>query len=283
MARPEGQLNIDAAEVTGQVAVFVLGVDDVDLGATPQRTHDKGRQQIGLAGAGVAKDADVGVCIAPMVEGIHEHRRAAGAVLADDQPAYLLDLGSRPRKKCDERARVEDTLAREPVDTDGESCQVTIEHPERAWLQLAKSRARGGSNLFGSFLERRRRRGHKRDVDRDMERLLLARGEAPLQILGVRQSSREERIASARVELLQTRSPHVGQLALEVVDHPRHRQGVCVPGEAGPEAGWDEAKQPAGLELHPRHALDVPGSAPAVRNGEIVGELLAENRLPRRR
>src|SRR5260370_33212047 len=81
-----------------------------------------------------------------------------------------------------------------------------------------------------------------------------------------------------RAELLHSRDAHVGELALQVIDDPRHRQWIGVTREARLQAGTDQLKEPAGFELGPRHTLDVPGSTPTLVEGQLVRAFQSERR-----
>jgi len=163
----------------------VLGIDHVNLDAKPERSHQKRRQQVRLARSGIAEDSDVGVRMTLLVEGVDEHRRTTRAAAAHDQAGGLLHVRTGPREERDQRARVEDAPALETIDTSRKGRDMAIDHSERARLYLAEDGATGGADLLGAFFEGQLCGGHQRDVDRDVERLLLAGGKAPLKILGV--------------------------------------------------------------------------------------------------
>jgi len=137
-AGAEGELDVDASEPASQAAVLVLGVDDEDLGARAERAYGESRKQVGLAGARMAKDRDVRVRVATVVEGIDQDRGAGRTVAADEQPAGLLQVGFVPRKEGDQRGRVEDALALEAVRPAGLDGEKAGQHAKCAALDLAE-------------------------------------------------------------------------------------------------------------------------------------------------
>ena len=72
MARAERELDIDAAHLGCESAVFMLRIDDEDLDSSTERAHSQRGEEVCLAGAGVSEDRYVGVCISNLVEGIYQ-------------------------------------------------------------------------------------------------------------------------------------------------------------------------------------------------------------------
>src|SRR5712691_3258089 len=138
MSGTEGQLDVDTAQLLGEAAVLVLGIDDVNLDASPERAEHQRGKQVRLACAGVPKHADVGVRVAAVIEWINENRRACCSVASDDQSTRLLQIWLEPGKERDQRARVQDALALQPVEADRQRGEVPIEHAERTELELAE-------------------------------------------------------------------------------------------------------------------------------------------------
>ena len=77
----------------------------------------------------------------------------------------------------------------------------------------------------------------------------------------------------------QARCSHVDELTLEVVDDPRDRQRVGMPGEAQLQAGRQKPEKPASLQLGSGQAFDIPGATEPTRVAVLVGQLLAEAHL----
>src|SRR5260370_41609966 len=107
------------------------------MNAAAQRSHQQHRKQVRLARSRIAEDPDVGVRIAALVEGVDQHGGTAGATGAHNQSAWLLNVGAGPREESGQRARVEDPLATEAINTSGKSRDVAVEHSKRARLELA--------------------------------------------------------------------------------------------------------------------------------------------------
>ena len=186
MSGTQRQLHVDAAELSRQVAVLVLGIDDEDLDALAQRAHGQGRQQIGLARSRVSEDTDIGVGVKPLVKRIDEDRSARGSVAADEQAPRLLQVGLAPGKEGDQRGRVEDPFALQAVGAALLGGQEAVEHAKGAGLKVAQDCARGRLDTVRSELEVLGRWCRQPDVGRDVEGLVLARGKPPLQVFGVR-------------------------------------------------------------------------------------------------
>src|SRR5258708_31128766 len=131
-----------------KVAVLVLGIDHVNLRAAPERPHQEHRQQVRLARARIAEDPDVGVRVTVLVEGVDEHWRTARAAFAHHQAAGLLKVRAGPREKRDQGAGVKDAPAPETIDTNRRSCDMAVEHSERAGLKLAEDCPTRGADLL---------------------------------------------------------------------------------------------------------------------------------------
>ncbi|HKW60896.1 MAG TPA: hypothetical protein VJR46_14195 [Candidatus Dormibacteraeota bacterium] len=229
VAGAESQSNVDAAELLGQAAVLMLGVDDEDLDAHAQRSDRERREEVRLAGAGVAEDADIGVGVAALVEGIDEHRRAGRPVATGEQSARLLEVRLVPGKEGDKRCRVDDALALEAVRAAGARGEEAVEHPEGAGSELAEHRAGSGLDTSRAGVELVARGRCQGQVSGDVEGLVLAGGEPALQVLGVRQGSGQGGVGGAGDGVEGASGAHVDELALQVADDPRRRQRGRVP------------------------------------------------------
>src|SRR6202030_4632567 len=78
VAGTECELDVYTAELHRELAVLVLGVDQVDLDTQSERAHSQRRQEVGLARARVAEHGDVRVRISALVERVDHHRAAGG-------------------------------------------------------------------------------------------------------------------------------------------------------------------------------------------------------------
>src|SRR3989442_11561988 len=184
MAGTQRELHIDSAQVARKAPVLVLWIDDENLRAATERPHQKRRHEVGLARARVSEHSDIRVGVTLLIEWVDEHGGAGRTVSAHDKTARLSDLGMCPRKQCDQCTGVEDPLAPKTIGASRQRRKVPIEHAESARLQVAQDRAGGGADLLRSLFEALRCRRDQREIDRDVERLLLAGGKASLQFLG---------------------------------------------------------------------------------------------------
>ena len=169
----------------------MLGIDDIDLDPAAKRPHGDRRQKVGLSRARVAEHADVGIGIAALIEWVDNHRGSSRTVTTNHHPAWLLEICVGPREEGDKGARVEDALAIETVDSCGQGGQVCVEHPERARLDFAKQRTCRGLDFVRARLQALLRRRSQGEIQRDVERLLLAAGKPALEILSIGQRPRE--------------------------------------------------------------------------------------------
>src|SRR5438552_2706720 len=116
-------------------------------------------------------------------------------------------------------------------------------------------------------------------VDSDVMSRVLTRGQAPLEVFGVRQRARQSRIRRARVGIKEARGAHVDQLALEVMDDPGGGQRRGVPREADRQPWRQQVEQPSGVELGTRKSLDVPAAAETADVAESRRELSSKSGL----
>src|SRR5260370_11790668 len=125
----------------------MLGIDDVDAGASADGADEDGRQQVGLARSRMAENADVGVRVMVLIKWIDEHRSSGRRIASDEQAAWLLQVRLVPGKEGDERARVEHALGLQSVGAARPGREVAAEHPERAGWQLTEHCSRRGFDL----------------------------------------------------------------------------------------------------------------------------------------
>ena len=189
MARAQCELNIGSAKLARQTSVLMLRIDDVDLDAAAKRAHRKGREEVCLARARVAEDADVCVRVAVLVEGIYEHGRACGPAPTDEQSVRLLQIGIPPREEGHESRRVEDSLSLQAIGSTRSGRDEAVKHAERATLEIAQNRASGGLDATRTELQVRGGRRRQRQVDRDVERFVLAGCEPSLEVFGIGKSA----------------------------------------------------------------------------------------------
>jgi len=110
-----------------------------------------------------------------------------------------------------------------------------------------------------------------------VERLVLAGGEAALQVFRVGQGAREGRVRRRGRRVHEAARPHVDELALEVADDPVGGKGRDVPGKVERKTRRQEAEEPAGVELGARQTIDVPRAAEASGVKKLAGELPPED------
>src|SRR5690348_12040299 len=104
-----------------------------------------------------------------------------------------------PRNEGGEGGRVEDSFALQAVESAGASGEVTVEHAECAGLEVAQDGARCGLDPARAQLEVGARRRREGEVNGNVKRLVLARGKAALQVLGVGQGGSERGVGGAGV------------------------------------------------------------------------------------
>src|SRR2546430_15668537 len=107
------------------------------------------------------------------------------------------------------------------VDEDGPGGEIAVEHPVGALLQMAENGAGRGLDALCTRFETLTRRRGQRQIDGDVECPLLAGRQATLEMFGIGQRSREDRIGGTRALLQDACRAHADQLALEVFDYPR--------------------------------------------------------------
>src|SRR4029077_18869725 len=105
---------------------------------------------------------------------IDEHGRPGGRVSADEQATRLLKVGLEPGKEGGEGAAVEDALALDSIDCDWQCREVAVEHAQRAGLKAAEHGARGRLDLERARLPLFEGRRGERQVNRHVERFVLA-------------------------------------------------------------------------------------------------------------
>src|SRR5437879_6903818 len=186
MTGSECKSYVHATELGGQVSVFVLGVDDVHLDATPERAHRKRGQQVRLTCAGMPEHADIRVRVATLVERIDQDWRTCRVVATDEKASGLLQVRFVPRKECHQGSRIEHPLALQTVLAAWPSGDVAVEHAEGAWLQLAENRSSSGLDPSRSSIQPVESWTVQRQIHGYMKGRVLARREATLQILSIR-------------------------------------------------------------------------------------------------
>ena len=178
----------------------MLGVDHVDLDAASERAHRERRQQVGLAGARMPEHRR---CWRWHTGADRTDRRITGVpggtAATDDEAARLLEISASSHGRNVASALVSRTRLRcSRSAAPGQRRDVAVEHSEGAWLQPAEGRASRRLDSLGARVELAPGRRHQRQVDRDVERLLLARGQPALQVFRGRQSARQRRVGGSR-------------------------------------------------------------------------------------
>src|SRR6476646_8847282 len=130
----------------------------------------------------MAEHADVRIRVALLIEEVDNNGRASRLTATDDHASGLLQVRIEPRKEGGKRAGVEHALALQAVEGDWSRGQVGVEHPESAGPELAENRTRRGLNAGYGGLEVGARRRGQSQIDGRMEGLVLARGQASLQL-----------------------------------------------------------------------------------------------------
>jgi hypothetical protein len=283
VAGAEREVDVQAAQPAGEAAVLVLGIDDEHLRANAEGSHGERRQQVRLAGAGVAEDADVGVRVAAVVEGIDEDGLTGRPVAAQDQAGGLLEVGVEPREEGGEGGRVEEPAAPQRVACDRERRDPAVELPAGRGQELAESGAGGRLDQLRPGLQLRRGGGRQGEIGGHLEGALLTRREPSLQQLGGRRRALDQRVADS-VRAVHLGGPHLDELPLQVVDHPGGRQPFRVPGEGHAQPQRDQPPQPSRRQVPAGESFEPPGAVPAqaVRNGarRLGAEQRAGERLP---
>src|SRR4029077_20837952 len=118
-----------------------------------------------------------------LIKRVDDNGSTTRVVAADDETTGLLDFPTQPGKEGCQRRGVENTLAAEAVDASRQCREVAVEHPERARLDLAERGAGRRANPFGALLQGVLGGRNESDVDGNVKRLLLAGGQATLQVL----------------------------------------------------------------------------------------------------
>ena len=229
VTRAKRELNIYAAQLLGDTSVFVLRIDDVHAGTGAQRAHHNGREQVRLASSRMAEYRDICVRVSALIEWVDQNRRSGRRIAADEEPAWLLKVRLVPWKKRDQGGGVDDPLALQPVRTTGMGGHEAVPHPKSAALQVAEDRPSRPFDPARAVFERFRRGRGQSEVHRDVEGLVLAGGEAPLQVLCVGQRSGKRWIRRPCGRVQEISGAHIDELALEVVHDPGRGQRGEVP------------------------------------------------------
>lgn len=261
VGRAQLQPDVEAAEPGRQPSVLVLGVDHEHLGARVQRAHRERRQEVGLARARVAEDPDVGVRVAGLVERVEEDRLPGCAARADDEAALGLEVRVEPGEEGRERARVQDAGALKGVDAERCRRHPPLALPERAAVEVAEGRTAGRLHLGRGGLQLSGAVGRDCQVQPDVERAVLSRVHAPLQVLDRRHRAADRGVGRAR--LVELGGPELDQLPLQEGDDPRRRQPLRMPAEREVQARRHEPEEPSGLQVAAGVAVDVPGAVQA--------------------
>ena len=225
------------------------------------------------------EDSDVRVRVTALVERIDQHRSAGRAIAANEQAAKLLQVGLEPGKEGHEGCGIKDPSSLQPIRSALPCRDQAIEHAEGARLEFAEDGPSRRLDPARAELQLDRCRRGEREVDRDVISLVLTRGQAPLEVFGVRQRARQSRIRRAGVGIKEARGPHVDQLALEVMDDPGGGQRRGVPREADRQPWRQQVEQPSGVELGTRKSLDVPAAAETADVAESRRELSSKSGL----
>src|SRR6266852_5532498 len=119
----------------------------------------------------MAEDSDVRVGVAPLVERVDEDGRPGREIPADDNATRLLKVRLQPGKECGEGAAVEDALAPEPIDAEGQRREVAVEHAQRAGLKLTQHGSSGRLDPWRARLQLFDAGTREGEVNRNVERL----------------------------------------------------------------------------------------------------------------
>jgi len=283
VARAECEGNIKPAKFLSQPPVLVLRIDDENLSAETQSSHRQSREKVGLAGARVAEDSDVGVGVAAVVERVDHDGLPGGPAGTDDQAGRLLQVGVEPREHRDQRGRVQHPPPAQRIAGQRQCGEAAVELPEGCRQELAQRRAPGRLDPHSGRFKLFCRWGTQGQIERHVEGTLLARSQPLLESLRGRSGALDLWITDA-AGTVHLGSAHVDELALEVVHHPGGRQSLGMPAEGQAKSVRHEPEEPAGHQLNPRKALQPPGAVTALAVLDPAGRLFPEEqpgwRLP---